>query len=127
MAAIEKLAIAPPENRSSMPTSWFWAKTSRSTSGRTPGTGTCEMKRKTSSIAAVNRSLRRRSAILNALTRALSSPMGYLLDAATGRLDPLAGRLRETMGPNRHCVGQLAVCQDLDQLAVVEQAGCHEL
>src|SRR5215213_1160743 len=112
--------MAPPEKRSSMPTSWLVSKTLRNVPTLTPGTGTWDTKRKTTNRAAVNSSLRRRSGILKALNSAPSMPMGNLLDLAARCLDPLTRGLGEAVGANGQGVLQVALSQDLDQLRVIE-------
>src|SRR5262249_28780119 len=74
-----------PEKRLSMPRSWLLSMKLARSFRLTPGTGMLAMNRKITSIASVNRILRRRSGILKALMTAwsmASSPSGPAVLAA---------------------------------------------
>src|SRR5215212_729040 len=119
MEAIEKLASAPPENRSRNPTNWLLSNRFSSAARLTPGIGTCAMNRNATRSPRVNRSFWRRSGILKALSSACSivEPMA----GSPSRLNLLAGRCREFVGRHGQRAIQLAGAEHLDLLAIVLQ------
>src|SRR5215212_5543410 len=122
MEAIEKLASAPPENRSRNPTNWLLSKRLSRARRFTPGIGTCATNRNATSSPSVNRSFWRRSGILKALSSACSivEPMA----GSPSRLNLLAGRCGKLVGRHGERAIQLAGAEHLDLLAVVlEQPG----
>src|SRR5579884_192474 len=126
IAAMEKVDIAPPLNRSSSPTSWLVWNRRVSASASAPGTGTWAMKRNTASKNAVNSSFRRRSGSCQALTRALISSKQFHLSPRG--FDLLARGGGEAIGAHRQRDTNLAVAEDLVALALrIDQPGREQL
>src|SRR3990172_1437029 len=123
-----KLRIAPPLNRSNIPRRALdWNSRSKA-AGSMPGTGTCAIKRNTTSIANVNNSFCRRSGSRSALDTACS--IAYLLDLAASRFNFGSGGRGEAMGSDREGSIQRAIAQDLhrqvrrpDQSSTVQHLG----